>query len=81
MIASIIGLKQALLAIRSSRMKMATHAGTAATAAATAATAATAPQSSGGGNAIGAAQPLKDLDWVMRKLEWMRNERIWPNGL
>lgn len=25
--------------------------------------------------------PLRDLDYVLNKLEWMRQERIWPNGL
>src|SRR5881275_13328 len=25
--------------------------------------------------------PLRDLDYVTRKLHWMRGERIWPNGL
>src|SRR5256885_8214806 len=25
--------------------------------------------------------PLRDLDYVVRKLHWMRGERIWPNGL
>src|SRR5205809_2782213 len=24
---------------------------------------------------------LRDLDYVLRKLDWMRAERIWPNGL
>jgi hypothetical protein len=24
---------------------------------------------------------FKDIDYVLAKLEWMRNERIWPNGL
>lgn len=24
---------------------------------------------------------LNDLDWVLSKLAWMREERIWPNGL
>jgi hypothetical protein len=24
---------------------------------------------------------LKDTDYVLRKLAWMREERIWPNGL
>lgn len=24
---------------------------------------------------------LRDLDYVLRKLEWMRAEKIWPNGL
>ena len=25
--------------------------------------------------------PLRDLDYVLTKLDWMRAERIWPNGL
>ena len=25
--------------------------------------------------------PRRDLDHVIRKLHWMRRERIWPNGL
>jgi hypothetical protein len=25
--------------------------------------------------------PRRDLDYVIRKLHWMRGERIWPNGL
>jgi hypothetical protein len=25
--------------------------------------------------------PLHDIDYVLRKLDWMREERIWPNGL
>ena len=25
--------------------------------------------------------PQRDLDYVLKKLEWMRGERIWPNGL
>jgi hypothetical protein len=25
--------------------------------------------------------PLRDLDYVLAKLDWMRSERIWPNGL
>jgi hypothetical protein len=25
--------------------------------------------------------PQRDLDYVMRKLDWMRGQRIWPNGL
>jgi len=25
--------------------------------------------------------PLRDLDYVIRKLHWMRGERVWPNGL
>ena len=24
---------------------------------------------------------LGDVDYVLRKLQWMRTERIWPNGL
>lgn len=24
---------------------------------------------------------LDDLDYVIAKLDWMRRERIWPNGL
>jgi len=24
---------------------------------------------------------LRDIDYVLRKLDWMRSERIWPNGL
>ena len=24
---------------------------------------------------------LKDIDYVLRKLDWMRTECIWPNGL
>jgi hypothetical protein len=24
---------------------------------------------------------LRDIDYVLRKLDWMRRERIWPNGL
>jgi hypothetical protein len=24
---------------------------------------------------------VNDVDWVFAKLDWMRNERIWPNGL
>jgi hypothetical protein len=24
--------------------------------------------------------PLRDLDYVLKKLDWMREERIWPNG-
>ncbi len=25
--------------------------------------------------------PQRDVDYVLKKLEWMREERIWPNGL
>src|SRR5687767_376213 len=25
--------------------------------------------------------PLKDTDHVLKKLQWMRRESIWPNGL
>ena len=25
--------------------------------------------------------PVSDVEWVLAKLEWMRKERIWPNGL
>jgi hypothetical protein len=24
---------------------------------------------------------LRDVDYVLKKLDWMRAERIWPNGL
>jgi hypothetical protein len=24
---------------------------------------------------------LKNIDYVLRKLAWMRSQRIWPNGL
>jgi hypothetical protein len=24
---------------------------------------------------------LKEIDHVLQKLDWMRSERIWPNGL
>ena len=24
---------------------------------------------------------LRNVDYVLAKLEWMRQERIWPNGL
>ena len=24
---------------------------------------------------------LKDIDYVLHKLAWMRAEKIWPNGL
>src|SRR5215218_11446006 len=23
----------------------------------------------------------QDIDWVLRHVDWMRDERIWPNGL
>src|SRR5438874_3033310 len=29
----------------------------------------------------GSAMPLRDLDYVTRKLHWMHGEGIWPNGL
>jgi len=25
-------------------------------------------------------EPMSDIDWVLRKLEWLRAARIWPNG-
>ena len=31
--------------------------------------------------AEGSAMPLRDVDYVTRKLHWMHGERIWPNGL
>ena len=31
--------------------------------------------------ARGAADAAAHIAWVLRKLEWMRAKRIWPNGL
>jgi hypothetical protein len=30
---------------------------------------------------MAAAMALRDIDYVFAKLQWMRSERIWPNGL